>query len=174
MLPGPPNTSMYIACYFSRINIIFFSLISQTHTPSLSCLLFPSQQSTAPPLAQNKHPQRKKYPQSPTHSITQQQPSTMSPFTTLAAVAATTIAVPVAIPLVVGAVGFGAGGIVAGSWAASFMATYGGTVAVGSACATLQSIGAAGLGVAGTAIAGVVGGAAAGAAAVGADGFKSQ
>ncbi|KAF9118632.1 hypothetical protein BG015_006558, partial [Linnemannia schmuckeri] len=39
------------------------------------------------------------------------------------------IALPAAIPLVVGAAGFGTGGIVAGSWAASFMASYGGSVA---------------------------------------------
>ncbi|KAJ3179243.1 hypothetical protein HDU85_004932 [Gaertneriomyces sp. JEL0708] len=46
-------------------------------------------------------------------------------------------------------IGFGAGGIVAGSWAAGFMASYGGTMAAGSACAVMQSIGAAGLGAAG-------------------------
>lgn len=73
------------------------------------------------------------------------------------------VALPLAIPAAVGALGFGSGGIVAGSWAASFMASYGGAVSAGSACAVLQSIGAAGL--AGTGIAtAAAGGAAAGAA----------
>ncbi|KAF9102933.1 hypothetical protein BGX27_010808 [Mortierella sp. AM989] len=60
------------------------------------------------------------------------------------------VAAPFAVVGIVGAIGFGAGGIVAGSWAAGFMASYGGTVAAGSACAVLQSVGAAGLGMAGT------------------------
>lgn len=77
------------------------------------------------------------------------------------------VALPLAIPAAVGALGFGSGGIIAGSWAASFMASYGGAVTAGSACAVLQSIGAAGL--AGTGIAtAVAGGAAAGAATGGA------
>ncbi|KAF9345208.1 hypothetical protein BGX26_003399, partial [Mortierella sp. AD094] len=64
-----------------------------------------------------------------------------------------TIAVAAVAPFVfVGAVsafGFGAAGIVGGSPAAAFMASYGGAVSSGSLCATLQSIGAAGLGPAG-------------------------
>ncbi|KAF9089220.1 hypothetical protein BGX29_012167 [Mortierella sp. GBA35] len=70
------------------------------------------------------------------------------PFTILALVATGSIGV-VAAPLVVtaaiGALGFGAGGIAAGSWAAGFMASYEGTVASGSACAVLKSVGSAGL-----------------------------
>jgi len=58
--------------------------------------------------------------------------------------------------------------ITAGSWAAGFMSTYGGLIPAGSACAVLQSAGAAGIS-AGTAVAaGVVGGAGSAAAAVGA------
>lgn len=83
-----------------------------------------------------------------------------------AVVAGAAISLPVVIPLAVGAAGFGAGGIVAGSWAASFMATYGGAVGVGSACATLQSVGVVGLGVGGNIIAAAVGGATAGVAVV--------
>ena len=45
-------------------------------------------------------------------------------------------------------VGFTAAGITAGSTAAAFMSSYGGSVAAGSACAVLQSIGAVGLSVA--------------------------
>ncbi|KAI8600255.1 hypothetical protein EDD21DRAFT_377662 [Dissophora ornata] len=54
-------------------------------------------------------------------------------------------------------IGFGPTGIVAGSLAASFMASYGGTVVVGSICAILQSIGAAGLGAIGTVVVSIVG-----------------
>ncbi|MCO5605417.1 hypothetical protein L7F22_059601 [Adiantum nelumboides] len=52
---------------------------------------------------------------------------------------------PIAVPAAVAAAGFGAGGITAGTWAAGLMASYGGAVPVGSLCATLQSVGAAGL-----------------------------
>jgi len=51
------------------------------------------------------------------------------------------VAAPVAVTVGICALGFGAGGIAAGSWAAGFMASYGGSVAVGSACAIMQSIG---------------------------------
>ncbi|KAL2628934.1 hypothetical protein R1flu_013620 [Riccia fluitans] len=51
---------------------------------------------------------------------------------------------PVAVPAVVACLGFGAAGIAVGSWAAGFMASYGGSVAAGSICAILQSIGALG------------------------------
>ena len=44
--------------------------------------------------------------------------------------------------------GFKAAGIAAGSTAAAFMSSYGGFVGAGSACAVLQSIGAAGFGAA--------------------------
>lgn len=54
------------------------------------------------------------------------------------------VAAPVAIPCFVGVLGFGSAGIIAGSWAAQFMASYGGAVTVGSICALLQSIGATG------------------------------
>ncbi|KAF9997672.1 hypothetical protein BGZ80_007045 [Entomortierella chlamydospora] len=49
----------------------------------------------------------------------------------------------------VAAAGFGSAGIAAGSPAAAFMSSYGGAVSSGSLCATLQSIGAAGLGLPG-------------------------
>ncbi|KAF9102934.1 hypothetical protein BGX27_010809, partial [Mortierella sp. AM989] len=54
--------------------------------------------------------------------------------TVIKIVAGVTCAVvaPFAVVGIVGAIGFGAGGIVAGSWAAGFMASYGGTVAAGS------------------------------------------
>ena len=59
------------------------------------------------------------------------------------------VAAPVAACLaagpVLGGIGFAAGGIAKGSMAASFMASYGGAVTAGSACATMQSVGAAGL-----------------------------
>jgi len=54
------------------------------------------------------------------------------------------IAAPLVIPAAVSAVGFGSGGIAAGSWAAGFMASYGGIVEAGSICAIMQSIGAVG------------------------------
>lgn len=73
-------------------------------------------------------------------------------------VAGGAVLAPLVVTGVVGALGFGAGGIVGGTAASGIMASYGGTVAAGSACAVLQSIGAAGLGAAGTAIASTVGG----------------
>lgn len=55
------------------------------------------------------------------------------------------VAVGAVLPTVaVAAMGFGSGGIAAGSVASSIMASYGGEVAAGSACALLQSAGAAG------------------------------
>lgn len=53
------------------------------------------------------------------------------------------VAVPLAIPAIVGFLGFGATGIAAGSTAAGIMASYGGAVTAGSACAIMQSIGTA-------------------------------
>ena len=44
------------------------------------------------------------------------------------------------------ALGFTSSGIAAGSWAATWMATYGGNVAAGSLFATFQSAGASGAG----------------------------
>ncbi len=74
----------------------------------------------------------------------------------VAAVGVGSAVVGVATPLVAGAVvssaGFGTGGVLAGTWAAGFMASYGGVVSAGSACALFQSIGAAGLGYGGTAL----------------------
>ncbi|KAJ3161458.1 hypothetical protein HDU86_007240 [Geranomyces michiganensis] len=64
------------------------------------------------------------------------------------------VAAPAVVLGSIWALGFGAGiggGIAAGSWAAGFMASYGGAVTAGSACAVLQSVGAAGLGTAATA-----------------------
>ncbi|KAI8591174.1 hypothetical protein BDZ88DRAFT_69582 [Geranomyces variabilis] len=64
------------------------------------------------------------------------------------------VAAPAAVVGTIWALGFGAGiggGIAAGTWAAGFMASYGGAVTAGSACAILQSAGAAGLGTAATA-----------------------
>lgn len=61
-----------------------------------------------------------------------------------ATVAVAAVCAPVLLPVAVQAVGFGAGGIMGGSTAASIMSLYGGNVAVGSACAVLQSIGATG------------------------------
>ncbi|KAF9352769.1 hypothetical protein BGX34_011973 [Mortierella sp. NVP85] len=52
---------------------------------------------------------------------------------------------PLALEGFVVEMGFGVGGIVAGSPASQIMALYGGKVTTGSICATLQSIGAAGL-----------------------------
>ena len=63
----------------------------------------------------------------------------------------TTAVAPFAVPAALGVVGFTSVGIAAGSYAASFMATYGGAVAAGSACAVAQSVGAAGIGTAATA-----------------------
>lgn len=74
------------------------------------------------------------------------------------ATATAAVAGPVAVTTGVGLLGFGTGGITAGSWAAGFMASYGGTVASGSACAVLQSVGAAGLGVVGVGAFAAVGG----------------
>ncbi|KAL3687016.1 hypothetical protein R1sor_013325 [Riccia sorocarpa] len=70
----------------------------------------------------------------------------------------TLLAAPVVVPAVVTGLGFTSGGIAAGSWAASFMASYGGAVGAGSACAVMQSIGAVGT-FAGSTIAAAVGGA---------------
>ncbi|KAG9285880.1 hypothetical protein G9A89_013305 [Geosiphon pyriformis] len=64
-------------------------------------------------------------------------------------------------PLVVAgvqAIGFGSAGIASGSWAAAIMSSYGGAVTSGSACAILQSIGAAGTGVATTVTSGSLSG----------------
>ncbi|KAF9988524.1 hypothetical protein BGZ65_000594 [Modicella reniformis] len=69
------------------------------------------------------------------------------------------LAGPLIVTGAIAGLGFGAGGILAGTPAAAIMASYGGTVASGSLCAVLQSIGAAGLGATGTVIAGSVGGA---------------
>lgn len=67
---------------------------------------------------------------------------------------------PILLQLIVSALGFGKGGIVAGSLASSFMETYAGFVGAGSLCATLQSVGAAGLGPGGAALASLAGAAA--------------
>ncbi|KAI8596686.1 hypothetical protein EDD21DRAFT_387500 [Dissophora ornata] len=83
----------------------------------------------------------------------------------IAAVVTGVVTAPTAFVATVGMLGFGALGIGAGSWAAKFMASYGGKVAAGSACATLQSIGAAGLSAAAKAIVGFFGAVAAGVAA---------
>ncbi|KAL3680709.1 hypothetical protein R1sor_023665 [Riccia sorocarpa] len=56
----------------------------------------------------------------------------------------TLLAAPVVVPAVVTSLGFTGAGIAVGSWGASFMASYGGAVAAGSACAVMQSIGAVG------------------------------
>jgi len=68
------------------------------------------------------------------------------------------VAAPVVVPAAVTMLGFTPAGIAAGSWAATFMSSYGGYVTAGSACALLQSTGAAGLGVAGTVISSAAGG----------------
>ncbi|KAI8596688.1 hypothetical protein EDD21DRAFT_239412 [Dissophora ornata] len=67
------------------------------------------------------------------------------------------IAAPFLFIFTIGMLGYSAAGIAAGSWAASFMASYGGTVVVGSICVVLQSIGAAGLGAVGTVVVSIVG-----------------
>ncbi|KAF9152708.1 hypothetical protein BG015_004844 [Linnemannia schmuckeri] len=54
------------------------------------------------------------------------------------------IVLPIAIPAAVAVLGFGTAGISAGTVASTIMTSYGGEVAKGSACAILQSIGAAG------------------------------
>merc|ERR1712150_133744 len=59
---------------------------------------------------------------------------------------------------ILSATGFTASGITGGSIAAGIMSSYGGYVASGSACAIMQSIGAAGLGMAGTAASAAAGG----------------
>ncbi|KAI8905382.1 hypothetical protein DFJ77DRAFT_479296 [Powellomyces hirtus] len=69
------------------------------------------------------------------------------------------VALPWAIPAVVTALGFGLGGIGPGTLATSIMASYGGAVTAGSACAVMQSIGAAGLSAGVTAAAAGAGGA---------------
>ena len=64
----------------------------------------------------------------------------------VALVAAAPIAVVALTGPALGVVGFGADGILKGSYAASIMSWYGGNVAAGSACAVMQSVGAAGVG----------------------------
>eukprot|EP00249_Psilotum_nudum_P010360 c22492_g1_i1 orf=170-1081(+) len=76
-----------------------------------------------------------------------------------AAAVAGAVATPLAVPLVVQGLGFTSAGIAASTWAAGFMSSYSGVVATNSACAVLQSVGAAGLGAKGVAAASVVGGA---------------
>ncbi|KAG0000492.1 hypothetical protein BGZ65_004318 [Modicella reniformis] len=82
------------------------------------------------------------------------------------ALAGGAVAAPIAITGIIALVGFGAAGVAVGTPAAALMASYGGAVGAGSACAVLQSIGAAGLGTAGTAAAGTIGGAISGAIAL--------
>ncbi|CAG8702431.1 4494_t:CDS:2, partial [Ambispora leptoticha] len=65
---------------------------------------------------------------------------------------------PVVFATAAKASGFTANGIAANSAAATFMSTYGGAVASGSACAVLQSVGAAGTGLATTVTSAVIGG----------------
>ncbi|BBN07644.1 hypothetical protein MPTK1_4g05290 [Marchantia polymorpha subsp. ruderalis] len=62
----------------------------------------------------------------------------------LVAAGLTLLAAPVVVPALVTTLGFTSAGIAGGSWAAGFMASYGGLVSAGSACATLQTIGATG------------------------------
>ncbi|KAA1078674.1 hypothetical protein PGTUg99_011500 [Puccinia graminis f. sp. tritici] len=68
------------------------------------------------------------------------------------------VATPLLTQASIATAGFGAGGIVSGTPAAALMASYGGSVGSGSACAILQSVGAAGLGVGGIAVAAGAGG----------------
>ncbi|KAF9352767.1 hypothetical protein BGX34_011971 [Mortierella sp. NVP85] len=69
---------------------------------------------------------------------------------------------PIVLEAIVGAMGFGTGGITAGTMATRIMASYGGRVTVGSLCAGLQSIGAAGLSAGASAIVALIGGLAGG------------
>ncbi|CAG8578052.1 1366_t:CDS:2 [Paraglomus occultum] len=69
------------------------------------------------------------------------------------------VAAPVVVSAAVTTIGFTSAGITSGSMAATFMSSYGGYVTAGSACALMQSIGAAGLGITGTAISVTAGGA---------------
>ncbi|BBN07639.1 hypothetical protein Mp_4g05250 [Marchantia polymorpha subsp. ruderalis] len=62
----------------------------------------------------------------------------------LVAAGISVVAAPVVVPAVVTSLGFTSAGIAGGSWAAGFMASYGGLVGAGSTCAILQSIGATG------------------------------
>ena len=78
--------------------------------------------------------------------------------------AAVAVAAPFVVTASVGALGFSATGITAGSTAAGMMSVSGGATVAGSACALLQSIGAAGLGWGGTAFVSTVGAAFGGAA----------
>ncbi|KAF8948204.1 hypothetical protein BGZ47_006004 [Haplosporangium gracile] len=69
------------------------------------------------------------------------------------------IVLPIAIPAAVAGLGFSAAGVGAGTIASAIMASYEGEVAKGSACAILQSIGAAGsLSAGATTVVAVVGG----------------
>jgi hypothetical protein len=67
------------------------------------------------------------------------------------------ILAPIVLEAIVGAMGFEAGGITAGTLATRIMASYGGHVTVGSLCAGLQSIGAAGLSAGASAIVALIG-----------------
>ncbi|KAK3816032.1 MAG: hypothetical protein J3Q66DRAFT_341415 [Benniella sp.] len=67
---------------------------------------------------------------------------------------------PIFLQLIVQAMGFTKGGIAANSLASWIMTTYGGHVTVGSFCAVLQSMGAAGLGAGGAALTSLAGAAA--------------
>ena len=72
-------------------------------------------------------------------------------------VVAIAIVAPFIFTAFVRALGFTTIGVTAGSVAARIMRAYGGVVAVGSLCAILQSVGAAGLGLVGKAITSIVG-----------------
>jgi len=81
-------------------------------------------------------------------SSTNSSPTKKSSFSTkkiVVGAVAGAIGLTLATPLVITALGFTATGIVGGSIASGIMASYGGAVGVGSACAVLQSIGAVGL-----------------------------
>jgi hypothetical protein len=67
---------------------------------------------------------------------------------------------PIILQLIVQAMGFTKAGVAGGSLASWIMTTYGGHVTVGSFCAVLQSMGAAGLGAGGAALTSLVGAAA--------------
>ncbi|BBN07641.1 hypothetical protein MPTK1_4g05260 [Marchantia polymorpha subsp. ruderalis] len=73
----------------------------------------------------------------------------------------TLVAAPVVVPALVKTLGFTSEGIAPGSWAAGYMASYGGLVGAGSTCAVLQSIGVTGT-LAGAGVLAAVGVAAAG------------